>query len=324
MPSADFVKIPKAVSESIRPIAMASADPDQPSIIVDMGADLGRLVSELKRCGPEDEAQAVESLLRLGEVALPSLVENFPGPLWFDRRGAPKVLPAGRDISAIARALSAFGARAAPYIAEMMASSDPDIRFYATLLAVDTAPASLLDPFIERAFDDDPQIRLMVRSSLPVFAGVADYKVALATLRVCAGDVERDVADRLNALEVLATIREAGSVDVLIDLTEDTERQLTVPSKRALIAITGQDFSSLRKWRSWIKSHRHEPRAQWLIESLMHSDESVRAVAGAELQKLTRVYHGFVASASKRERERVQKRYRQWLRHEQFSPKSAQ
>jgi hypothetical protein len=44
----------------------------------------------------------------------------------------------------------------------------------------------------------------------------------------------------------------------------------------------------------------------------MHGDERVRTTAGLELQKLSQVYYGYSAAAPKRDRERVQERYRQW------------
>jgi hypothetical protein len=49
-----------------------------------------------------------------------------------------------------------------------------------------------------------------------------------------------------------------------------------------------------------------------LIDALMHSDERLRNVAGVELQKLTQIYYGFAPAADKRERERIQGRYREW------------
>jgi hypothetical protein len=86
-----------------------------------------------------------------------------------------------------------------------------------------------------------------------------------------------------------------------------------VPAHRTLIAITAQDFANVpRKWKTWIDKNKGRHRVEWLIEGLMHSEERVRATAGMELQKLTQVYYGFSASAAKRDRERAQKRYRDW------------
>lgn len=302
-----------AEEEARGPTAPAS---DQPSIIVDMGPDFDGLIRELIECAPDEEGQAVEALLSLGTMALPALVERFPGPLWFERRGAPRQLPQGRDVSAIARALMAFGERAAPYIVELMESADADVRFYASLLACDSPRPSLLMAFVQRAFDPDPQVRLLVRGALRRFSPLSDYGDALALLRTRAGDASLGVAERLNALEALASTRDAGSVQLLVELSEDGDRQLSVPARRALVATTGQEFDSARKWRTWLQRHGDKSRTEWLIESLMHAEEQVRGVAGEELQRLTQVYHGFVASAPKRERERVQRRYRQWLRHE--------
>ena len=103
-------------------------------------------------------------------------------------------------------------------------------------------------------------------------------------------------------------------------LLKTEERQLSVPAHRALVAITGQDFGdSNRKWTAWYKRNQGRHRIEWLIDSLMHSDERVRSIAGLELQKLTRVYYGFAAGAGKKDRERAQTRYRKWWASEGLS-----
>jgi hypothetical protein len=107
------------------------------------------------------------------------------------------------------------------------------------------------------------------------------------------------------------------SVELLVELTAHTDRQLSVPAHRALVAITAQDFGNAeRKWRAWLKKHGAQYRAEWLIDGLMHGDEKVRAIAGRELQELSQVYFGYVAGAPRRERERAQRRYLDWWRNE--------
>jgi len=115
----------------------------------------------------------------------------------------------------------------------------------------------------------------------------------------------------------VATLRDTASVGMLIELVGDPDKQLSVPAHRALIAITAQDFeSSVRKWQAWLTKHEREHRVEWLIESLMHAEERVRAVAASELQKLTQVYYGYLAAAPKRDRERARDRYLVWWKIE--------
>ena len=100
-----------------------------------MGEAVERLVDELNECGPDDEGAVVARILRVGEGAIPALVQRFPGQLWFDRRQRHVRLPRGRDVSAIARALFAFGSTAVPYVAALLDTRDSEARFYAVLLA---------------------------------------------------------------------------------------------------------------------------------------------------------------------------------------------
>jgi hypothetical protein len=272
-------------------------------------------VEDLCRCGPDDEATAVEALLRQGDDALPPLAQHFPGPLWFDRRKPHPRMPMGRDVSAIARALSAFGERAWPHLATLLASSEADTRFYATLLVSDQVLSPLLPLLAERLFDADPQIRLIVKDTLPQYRSVPGFAEVMKRVRERAFDAKAAMQDRLAALDAIAALRDAPSVPQLIVACADADKQISVPAHRALVVITAQDFGDeSRKWRAWYDEHGDEHRVEWLIEGLMHSEQPVRATAGIELQKLTQVYYGYVAAAPKRDRERAQQRYFDWWR----------
>jgi hypothetical protein len=137
--------------------------------------------------------------------------------------------------------------------------------------------------------------------------------------RLCAPALaaEAPVRSRLAAIDAIGVLRDAASVPTLIELSAHTDRQISVPALRALAAITCQDFGkATKKWRAWYESNAYRHRVEWLIDGLMHSDQNLRAAAGLELQKLTQVYYGYVAAASKRERELAQKRYWDWWRTE--------
>jgi hypothetical protein len=132
-------------------------------------------------------------------------------------------------------------------------------------------------------------------------------------LRDKAADERELIPGRASALEALSVLRDPRSVELLVKLSAHANRQLSVSAHRSLVAITAQDFGdSARKWKNWLEKNSKRARAEWLIDALMHSDERLRNVAGVELQKLTQIYYGFVAAADKRERERIQRRYREW------------
>ncbi|MGD8858664.1 MAG: hypothetical protein PVI30_01540 [Myxococcales bacterium] len=308
------VSIPPSVRESLHSPPPAEPEPPEPEgLSIDLGSEAQRVVTELARCAPDDEGPFVAALLRLGDPALEALTRRFPGALWFDRHAPHHRLPAGRDVSACARALYAFEERAAPHLERLLRSSRADVRLYALLLAGDRVLPELASAIGERVFDDDGQVRLAAFEILPLYRNVDGFGEVLERLRRRAGAATEPLQHRLSAVEALSALRDPGSVELMLELSGHDSRQLSLPAHRALVAITGQDFGdSGRRWRSWLRKHGGRHRAEWLIDGLMHSEESVREVAGHELQKLSQVYYGYSASAPKRDRERAQARYRSW------------
>jgi HEAT repeat protein len=153
---------------------------------------------------------------------------------------------------------------------------------------------------------------LIALETLPAYRGVPGWGEVLTSLRERALDELDVIQSRLSALEAIGALRDTESVEVLVRLAEHQSRQLSVPARRSLIAITGQEFDAERKWRTWLDKNRGRHRVEWLIDGLMHPEERVRSTAGIELQKLTQTYYGFQAGAPKRERELAQTRYRNW------------
>jgi hypothetical protein len=309
---AEIVSIPDAVRESLRTSSPDGAESSAP-IVLNLAGEAQRLIDDLMRAGPDDEKPMVDALLRLGDAALPQLQQRFPGPLWFDRHKPRQRMPPGRDLSAAARALYAFGDAALPYVAELMSAKPAETRLCATLFAADMVRPALLWPLYQRLFDPDGQVRLVATETLPLYRNVEGFGEVLKSLRGRVSDEREAVAGRLSAIEAIFGLRDPGSVELLAVLSGHRNRQLSVPAHRALVAITGNDFAdSERRWRGWAEKNRGRHRIEWLIDGLMHGDERVRTTAGLELQKLTQVYYGYDPGAGKREREQAQTRYRNW------------
>ncbi len=308
---------PKAKQVSAREADYgAKPQPNKPAeatVIVDTLGQARGLVDDLCSCGPDDEGPIVQRLLSVGTDAIDLLVSRFPGPLWFDRRKPYARLPFGRDAGPVMRALAAFGEPALSRLIPLLSSSTTDVRYYATLFVSDQVHPDLLVPLAERLFDEDPQIRLMVREALPAYKSQPGFAQVLGSLRTRMLETRAPLATRLAAIDAAAHLRDGASVPALVELVAHTDRQLSVPAHRALVTLTCQDFgSTTKKWRLWYEDNQHRHRVQWLIESLMHSEQNLRSAAGIELQKVTQVYYGYVASAPKRDRERAQKRYQEW------------
>lgn len=288
-------------------------DREVPSVIVDMGDNVRALVDDLAHASPDGDAPSIDLLLRLGEAALPVLAQAFPGPLWFDRRGPHRKLPRGRDISGVARGIVAFRDRAAPYVRALLGATVPDRRFYALLVASEIPSGVLVEAIAHLTFDADLGIRALAVEILPKFASFPEFDAQLVSIRRTARIRGKDAERRLQAIALLAALRDAEAVQTLTDLLEDDDVAVRRACHGALVAITCEDLGdSSRRWGAWVERHQKEHRVEWLIEALTGSDDHLRARAGEELKALTQQYFGYHSGASRREREVVQAKYRSW------------
>lgn len=288
-------------------------DREVPSVIVDMGDNVRALVDDLAHASPDGETPSIDLLLRLGEAALPVLAQAFPGPLWFDRRGPHRKLPRGRDISGIARGIVAFRDRAAPYVRALLGATVADRRFYALLVASEIPSGVLVEAIAHLAFDADLGIRSLAVEILPKFASFPEFETQLVSIRRTARIRGKDAERRLQAIALLAALRDGDAVQTLTDLLEEDDVAVRRACHGALVAITCEDLGdSSRRWAAWVERHQKEHRVEWLIEALTGSDDHLRARAGEELKSLTQQYFGYHSGASRREREVVQSKYRSW------------
>ncbi len=287
-------------------------------VIVDMGDQVDALVRQLLNSSPDEPHPATDRLVTLGEAALPALVQAFPGPLWFDRRHPHRRRPRGRNVSPIARALVAFGRRAAPYLVGLLADPDPNTRYYALLVAQEIPDARLVEPVGARLLDEDAGVRGLAADVLRRFARFTEQTAeVLESLRYRASDRRRDVGERVLALRALGALRDQESLEALLDALGSRDEHVALAAHDALVTITRQDFGrSVRRWRSWVERNRNRHRVEWLIDALTHPEESIRKAAGRELGETTRQFFGFHPSLPKRDREVCQRKYRAWWERE--------
>jgi HEAT repeat protein len=211
----------------------------------------------------------------------------------------------------------AFGSDAAPYVRSLLYSSDPDVRFYSLLMAGDLPNKSLLEPLEQRLFDADAHTRRIAVDVLARFRHLEGYADALTSLRTVATAPGRPVDTRVTAIEAIAGLRDRGSCLVLIHLLNASVGQVSAAAHKALVTITLQDMGfSVRKWTTWLQRNKNRDRIEWLIDGLTHADQAIRTAAGTELQRTSQQYFGYHPTASKRERKRSQKSYREWWEQE--------
>jgi hypothetical protein len=279
---------------------------------VDFGEEVEGLVAALRNGSPEDD-MLIPPLLSLGEAALPALVREFPGKLWFDRNEPHANIPAGRDVSPIARAFVAFGAHSVPYLIPLLDDEDPDIRYYAAVVASEFVHPDLVQPVGRRLFDSDPGVRSNSYRALSVlYACEVEFTQLIERLRASARD-GRNVESQAASVDALGRLRDADSFEFFVSLLESPDPDVVGAAHSSLVRLSCQDFNrSKKKWSVWYEKHRAEHRVVWLINALMHSDERLRRRAGDELRHLTQEDFGYEPGKSKKLRLAAQKKYRTW------------
>lgn len=287
-------------------------DGSLPSVIVDFGEEVEGLVAELRDGSPDDD-MLIPALLELGEAALPALAREFPGQLWFDRNEPHANIPAGRDVSPIARAFVAFGVDSVPYLIPLLDDEDPDIRYYASLVISEFVHPDLVHPVGRRLFDSDPGVRSNAYRALSVlYACEVEFTQLIERLRASARD-GRNVESQAACIDALGRLRDAESFEFFVSLLGSPDSAVVEATHASLVRLSCQDFNqSKKKWSAWYEKHREEHRVVWLIDALMHSDERLRRRAGEELRHLTQEDFGYEPGKSKKQRIAAQKKYRTW------------
>lgn len=269
-----------------------------------------KLVKQLETVGPGLEAHIVQALLRLGPDALPAIASAFPGLLWFNRRHPHSAVARGRDVSPLARALVAFGEASIPFVHSLLHHRNPDIRFYAALVAQDLGAPALVHDLAEATVDEDPGVREVAAA---VLLGLGPEATAHACGSLRAG-IEAGTLDRASisyAVAALARLRDPRAHRVLVPLLEPTDPEINDLTLRALAMLTGQTFGrDVRAWQRWIERHGDRPRIEWLLDSLERGHSSVFSFVCDELAHLTGERLGEAEVGSPRERKRLAKAYR--------------
>ena len=316
-PHAPFSAPPSADSDpAMRRWGQASPptapDGPLPSVIVDVGDEVEQLVAALRDAGPEDE-MVILPLLAVGEAALPALAREFPGRLWFDRNEPHARIPAGRDVSPIARTFVAFGQRSVPYLIPLLDDGDADTRYYATVLASEFVHPDLVQPIGRRLFDSDPGARSGAYRALSVlYACEVEFMQLIERLRASARD-GRKLPPQVTSVEALGRLRDADSFEFFVSLLDSPEDAVVRAAHASLVRLSCQDFgTNKKKWNAWFDKHNSRHRVEWLIGGLMHSDERLRRRASDELKHLTQEYFGYEPGSSKKEREAAQRKYLVW------------
>jgi HEAT repeat protein len=122
-----------------------------------------------------------------------------------------------------------------------------------------------------------------------------------------------DFQERLAAMRAMAEVREASFVPALVHALGDGSEGVVSAAHAALVQVTRQDFGAdARPWLKWWEQNAERHRLEWLIDALTHEVSELRRLAGEELRALSKQYFGFASDLPPRDRERAQRRYRDW------------
>jgi len=278
----------------------------------DFAARVHTMLARLGMHGPNEEAPDHGALLALGEDVLPILRDVFPGRLWFNRWEPHVRPPRGSSVSSLCRTLVAFGAAAAPHVAELLKSDDAETRYYATLVAAEIPHPVLVEPLAAALFDEDQGVSRSALSALEAFHGHEGVEALTESLRAVALSSDTDQRSRLLAMRALAVLRDEACIESLIDALSESS-VLGEAAWRVLRMLTAQDFGDrLPDWRAWYAENGNRPRMEWLIDSLDHDNPEVRAIASRDLVQLSGQDYGYRVNKHREDRRAIQERYRLW------------
>jgi hypothetical protein len=281
-----------------------------PSVIVDLAHEVHALIDRVI-AGESDEAAEGE-LLRLGERAMRTLIEAFPGPITFERAriASMPVPPRASDCGPVLRLVARQRKVALPFVLEKLESSDAEERGWAMHLLAELPYLEALPYALMGLRDPDPAAR--VSAALAVASVARSYSDEVI---VALGELSRaaDPHDRAAAMSAMAELREAALVPELIRALGDGDEAVVEAAQRGLALLTRQDLGAdARRWVKWWEQNALRHRVEWLIDALTHEVSEIRRAAGEELKSVTREYFGYNADLPPRDRERAQQRYRDW------------
>ncbi len=281
-----------------------------PSIMVDMDQELVHVIDRI--LAGKDDGSGEGELLRQGSNAMPALISRFPGPLAISRNELADPYPKPRDCGPLLRLIAIQRRVALPYVLEEMRSGDSARRFWATFLLTELPYPEAIPVLVPRFHDADARVRGVARAAARALPDGARETLVTECARALR-DPKASRGVRLGILDALSDLREPTSVPILVRSLGDEDAEVQMASRRALIAITKQDFAlDQKRWLSWWGESSSRHRVEWLIDALEGETPALRKAAADELKVLTRQTFGYYEDLPKRDRERIQQRYRDW------------
>lgn len=288
----------------------AAQDSSLPTVIIDLEGDLGTVVDRIIR-GEADETAEAE-LLHHGVLAMPAVMQRFPGPVTFERARIATMThpPRASECGPVLRLVARERKVALPFVLDRLTSTDLETRGWATYLLAELPYPDAIPHLIDRLRDDDPSIRVAAARALSSIARSSPDNVAEALKKLARSN---DARSRIAAARAMGEVRDGWVVPELIAGLRDAADDVAAAAHGGLVVVTRHDLGrDPRPWLKWWDQNGRRHRIEWLIDALTHDVSEVRRAAGEELRVLSRQYFGYASELPSRDRERAQQRYRDW------------
>ncbi|MBL9015175.1 MAG: hypothetical protein JNL83_13415 [Myxococcales bacterium] len=292
----------------------APALPEEPvevSITADPPRPIATLIDEIENAREGHAEEALSEAVERAPEALGELMKRFPGKLRVDRFAVTGRPLRAAQYGGLLELVIRMGSFASDLLIDKMAAAPRDVRFYATVCAMELRPRTAVFALAERLFDQDFGIRACAIEALAGYP-VQDLGTALVRARRALHSSDAEVV-----AAAASALTELGDTEAVVDLIGAIERSDSAGThaRRALVALTAQDFgTSERKWRKWYDTARGRHRIEWLIEGLGHKEDAIREGAINDLRRLTGEYFGYHHDLPRKEREAAASRWADWWR----------
>jgi hypothetical protein len=303
----------RSLAHSARPLPMAQSSEELklPTVIVDLANDCRVLLDQLLA----GSASAGDKLVQLGEPAVAVLASSFPGPITAElRRGVGNAPSRASECGPVLRTLARIGVKAAPVLVVRTADGDPNVRAWATRLLGEMPNEESARAIVRRFVDDEQEVRRAALAAGRLMQSSPEARsmiqIGLADLL---GDTTRPEEQRHALIEAVADLRDGRAIPTVLRLLEDRSNDIVRSAHWALVVLARQDYgTSAAAWETWWRQNSGRHRIEWLIDALLHESPDIRRAAGDELKSTTKEYFGYYDDLPLVERQKAQKRYRDW------------
>jgi HEAT repeat protein len=248
--------------------------------------------------------------------AAEAAVARLPGPIRIDRHNPHGPTPPLADHGPICALVARFGLAAVAPLKRRVEDASAEVRFYVALALAELGGEGAIPQVADLLFDRDASVRRAAGDALARLGESAARGTVIESLRGELPGPERE--RQRTAADALGALGDVASVPRLIELVKHDDNMVQSAARRALVAITKQDYGTSRwRWRGWWDRHRSEARAEWLFEGLGHSEDDIRRSSAEELRRMFTESFSYHWDAPKRDREEARKRWHDWYRQKQ-------